>query len=222
MASTAGANPSSNKPSGFMSDYMSDLSHSQDLNSFLQKNQPTYDPNTNSTTATTSAATPAAVSNADTKTNNTQTPSSSSSSTSTSSRSPSTEPIPQPSSETTGGRRPYESKSPVGSHPLPTAHSVFQKKAIHTAALDNCADLNMELTDCLMGRSGSWWDRASMCMKAKEQFALCCRLNKEALQEKGYAKEGNTAAQDLAILDYADEVTQKAMKEGTDSTQGKK
>lgn len=60
-----------------------------------------------------------------------------------------------------------------------------------------------------------------MCMKAKEQFALCCRLNKEALQEKGYAKEGNTAAQDLAILDYADEVTQKAMKEGT-STQEKK
>ncbi|KAK3838688.1 MAG: hypothetical protein JOS17DRAFT_303067 [Linnemannia elongata] len=221
MSSTAGANPSSNKPSGFMSGYMSDLSQSQDLNSFLQKNQPTYDPNTNSTTTTTtSAATPPVTSSADTKTNDTHT-TSPSSSTPTSSTSPSTEPSSQPSSETTGGRRPYETKTPVGSHPLPTAHSVFQKKAIHTAALDNCADLNMELTDCLMGRSGSWWDRASMCMKAKEQFALCCRLNKEALQEKGYAKEGNTAAQDLAILDYADEVTQKAMKEGT-STQEKK
>ncbi|KAF8938697.1 hypothetical protein BGZ47_008461 [Haplosporangium gracile] len=212
MAST-GANPSSNKPSGFMSGYMSDLSHSQDLNSFLQKNQPTYDSSSSSTT-TTSAATTAAAANVDTKTNDAHTPSSSSPPTSPA---PSTEPSPS-SETTTGGRRPYEAKTSVGSHPLPTAHSVFQKKAIHNAALDNCADLNMELTDCLMGRSGSWWDRASMCMKAKEQFALCCRLNKEALQEKGYAKEGNTAAQDLAILDYADEVTQKAMKEGTTTT----
>ncbi|KAF9148107.1 hypothetical protein BG015_010183 [Linnemannia schmuckeri] len=217
MAS-AGANPSSNKPSGFMSGYMSDLSHSQDLNSFLQKNQPTYDPNSNNTT-TTSAATTAAAANVDTKTNDTHT---ASSPPPPPPPAPSTEPL--PSSETTKeGRRPYETKTPVGSHPLPTAHSVYQKKAIHNAALDNCADLNMELTDCLMGRSGSWWDRASMCMKAKEQFALCCRLNKEALQEKGYAKEGNTAAQDLAILDYADEVTQKAMKEGiTKTTQEKK
>ncbi|KAG0284907.1 hypothetical protein BGZ96_010757 [Linnemannia gamsii] len=221
MAS-AGANPSSNKPSGFMSGYMSDLSQAQDLNSFLQKNQPAYDPNSNNTTTTTSsaAAQPTAAT-ADTKPNDTQHPSTSNSTSTSSSSSASSSESTQTSSEATGGSKPYDAKMSVGSHPLPTAHAVFQKKAIHEAALDNCADLNMELTDCLMGRSGSWWDRASMCMKAKEQFALCCRLNKEALQERGYAKEGNTAAQDLAILDYADELTQKAMKEDTAPTQEK-
>ncbi|KAF9122320.1 hypothetical protein BGW39_009846 [Mortierella sp. 14UC] len=210
--SAGGANPSSSKPSGFMSGYMSDLSQSQDLNSFLQKNQPTYDPNSSSSTA--AGATP---SNADTASKDTHTPSSSSSPSSTSSQSSqsstSSTSTPSEPPPTAGRRKSFDSKAPVGSHPLPTAHAVFQKKAIHNAALDNCADLNMELTDCLMGRAGTWWDRASMCMKAKERFALCCRLNKEALQEKGYAKEGNTAAQDVAILDYADEVTQKAMKE---------
>lgn len=180
MAS-AGANSSSKKPSGYMSEYMSDLSQSQDLNSFLQKNQPTYDPNSNSTTTASSAAAAAqpAAPNADITTNDTQHPSTTSNSTPTSSSSSaSSSESTQPSPEATGGRRPYDTKTPVGSHLLPTAHAVFQKKAIHEAALDNCADLNMELTDCLMGRSGSWWDRASMCMKAKEQFALCCRLNK--------------------------------------------
>ncbi|KAK3843008.1 MAG: hypothetical protein J3R72DRAFT_523043 [Linnemannia gamsii] len=231
--STGGANPSSSKPSGFMSGYMSDLSQTQDLNSFLQKNQPSYVTNSNSTTTSTAAAPAPVASNTDTDTkpkdmHTSSTPTSSTSSStplspssSSSSSSPPTESVPTPTAAAAaegGGRKPFGANTPIGAHPLPTAHSVFQKKAIHSAALDNCADLNMEMTDCLMGRAGTWWDRATMCMKAKERFALCCRLNKEALQEKGYAKEGNTAAQDVAILDYADEVTQKAMKEGPNNT----
>ncbi|KAG0214591.1 hypothetical protein BGX33_002013 [Mortierella sp. NVP41] len=202
MAST-GTNSSSDKSSGFMSGYMSDLSQSQDLNSFLQKNQPTYDPNSTSTSTTTATSKAPEDTHTNTATNTSFPSSSSSTSTSTSET---TEP----------GRNPFDAKTPVGSHPLPNAHTIYQKKAIQNAALDNCADLNMELTDCLMGKAGTWWDRASMCMKAKERFALCCRLNKEVLQERGYAKEGNTAEQNLAILDYADEVTQKAMKEDAD------
>ncbi|KAG0380756.1 hypothetical protein BGX24_005401 [Mortierella sp. AD032] len=232
--STGGANPSSSKPSGFMSGYMSDLSQTQDLNSFLQKNQPSYVTNSNSTTTSTAAAPAPMASNTDTDTkpkdmHTSSTPTSSTSSStplspsssSSSSSSPPTESVPTPTAAAAaegGGRKPFGANTPIGAHPLPTAHSVFQKKAIHSAALDNCADLNMEMTDCLMGRAGTWWDRATMCMKAKERFALCCRLNKEALQDKGYAKEGNTAAQDVAILDYADEVTQKAMKEGPNNT----
>ncbi|KAF9962801.1 hypothetical protein BGZ70_007877 [Mortierella alpina] len=79
--------------------------------------------------------------------------------------------------------------------------------------MDNCADLNMELSGCLLGKAGTWWDRASMCMKAKERFGKCCRLNREVLENKGYAREGNTREQNQKIQDYADEYTQKAMKE---------
>ncbi|KAF9321908.1 hypothetical protein BG003_010164 [Podila horticola] len=178
-----------------MSEYMSDLSQSQDLNAFLQQNQPTYDPKSHSTPSP-------SVPVSDTPSSST---SSSTSSSSTSSSGSSSD------AKSTSHKKPFDNAS-AGSHPLPSAHAVFQKQAIQTASLDNCADLNMELTDCLLGKAGTWWDRASMCMKAKEKFGKCCRLNRELLHEKGYAKEGNTAAQDRAILDYADKVVQEAMK----------
>ncbi|KAF8991284.1 hypothetical protein BGZ52_013269, partial [Haplosporangium bisporale] len=149
----ATSTPTSGSGQGFMSEYMSDLSQSQDLNAFLQQNQPTYDPASHSTPLPS------------------DTPSSSSSSSSSSSTSSSSS-----GSSTTSQRKPFD--APVGSHPLPSAHAVFQKQAIQTASLDNCADLNVELTDCLLGKAGTWWDRASMCMKAKEKFGKCCRLNK--------------------------------------------
>ncbi|KAF8933094.1 hypothetical protein EDD21DRAFT_439362 [Dissophora ornata] len=198
MASSTGSGTSSGKPPGFMSGYMSDLPQSEDLNSFLQKNQPAYDPNSHSTPTDTHAAT---------------TPTSSSTATENdtkSSQDSSSKPSSSASSEST--RKPFDSKTLVGSHPLPTAHAKYQRQAIQNAALDNCADLNMVLTDCLLGKSGTWWDRASMCMKAKEQMQKCCRLNREILEERGYAKEGNTPEQDRVILDYADEQAQKAMK----------
>ncbi|KAF9186106.1 hypothetical protein BGZ51_002231 [Haplosporangium sp. Z 767] len=179
---------SSGKPEGFMSEYMSDLK-SQDLNSFLQQNQPVYDKSTPSKSTQTSQ-------NSHTTGTSSSTPSSDTS-----------------THAQTSERQPFTSKMPVGAHPLPSAHAVYQKQAIHTAALGNCADLNMELSDCLTGRAGTWWDRATMCMKAKERLGKCCQLNKEFLQEKGFASEGNTPAQDQAILDYADDATQKAMKE---------
>ncbi|KAG0082733.1 hypothetical protein BGZ93_010566 [Podila epicladia] len=174
---------------GFMSEYMSDLSQSQDLSAFLQQNQPTYDPKSHSTP---SPSVPVS-----------DTPSSTSSSSASSGSSS--------GAKSTSHKKPFDTAS-AGSHPLPSAHAVFQKQAIQTASLDNCADFNMELTDCLLGKAGTWWDRASMCMKAKEKFGKCCRLNRELLQERGYAKEGNTAAQDRAILDYADKVVQETMK----------
>ncbi|KAI1307870.1 hypothetical protein EDD11_004372 [Mortierella claussenii] len=193
MSSSTGSAASSGRPTEFMSEYMSGLSQSQDLNSFLQKNQPTYDPNNSSTDSNTIVDKPAKEPGQDSSSSSTPSGSESSSSST---------------------QKPFDFKMPVGSHPLPSAHAVYQKKAIHSAALDNCADLNVELTDCLMGKSGSWWDRASMCMKAKELFQQCCHLNKEILQEQGYANEGNTPEQDRAIMDYADDHTQKAMKEG--------
>ncbi|KAG0337885.1 hypothetical protein BG005_003922 [Podila minutissima] len=185
---SASSSSTSGSGQGFMSEYMSDLGQSQDLNAFLQQNQPTYDPKSHSTP---SPSVPVS-----------DTPSSSSSTSSSGSSS---------DAKSTSHKKPFDTVT-AGSHPLPSAHAVFQKQAIQTASLDNCADLNMELTDCLLGKAGTWWDRASMCMKAKERFGKCCRLNRELLHEKGYAKEGNTAAQDRAILDYTDKVVQEAMK----------
>ncbi|KAG0211615.1 hypothetical protein BGX28_007666 [Mortierella sp. GBA30] len=197
MAST-GSSSSAGKSAGFMAGYMSDLSQSQDMNSFLQKNQPTYNPSVSNTSSSTSSGT--AVSGA--KGTNIS-PESNQESPESSKTSPASEPT----------KKPFDSNTPVGSHPLPNAHSIYQRHAIQTAAMDNCADLNMELTDCLLGKAGTWWDRASMCMKAKEKFGKCCRLNREVLEAKGYAQEGNTPEQDRTIMDYADDVTQKAIKE---------
>ncbi|KAG0057318.1 hypothetical protein BGZ83_011561 [Gryganskiella cystojenkinii] len=181
---------------GFMSEYMSDLSQSQDINSFLQKNKPTYDPSAASTTPSTSSS---SSTTSFPTTNHTTTSKDDKSSTSTSSADSS--------------KKPFDNRTQAGSHPLPMGHTVAQKHAIQTAAMDNCADLNAELTDCLLGKAGTWWDRASMCMKQKEKFGKCCRLNKEALIEKRYAREGNTPEQDRAILDSADVYAQRAMKE---------
>ncbi|KAF9327750.1 hypothetical protein BG006_008989, partial [Podila minutissima] len=153
MTPTSASSSTSGSGQEFMSEYMSDLGHSQDLNAFLQQNQPTYDPKSHSTP---SPSVPVS-----------DTPSSSSTSPSGSSS----------DAKSTSHKKPFDTAS-AGSHPLPSAHAVFQKQAIQTASLDNCADLNMELTDCLLGKAGTWWDRASMCMKAKEKFGKCCRLNR--------------------------------------------
>ncbi|KAK3826077.1 MAG: hypothetical protein J3Q66DRAFT_329360 [Benniella sp.] len=196
MTSATTGSGSTGKPAGFMSEYMSDLSQSQDLNSFLRENQPTY--NRNSSSSSPSAST------------DTTTPSSSSS---TASAEPSSSSSKTPPSSGSDTGKYHDPQASVGTRSLPNAHAVYQKQAIHQAALDNCADYNIELTNCLTGVSGSWWDRASMCMKAKEQFQRCCRLNREALQEKGFANEGNTPEQDRFIQDSVDDFAQKAMKE---------
>ncbi|KAG0301710.1 hypothetical protein BGZ98_008123, partial [Dissophora globulifera] len=170
MASPKGTESSSGKPAGFMSEYMTGLSQSQDLNSFLQKNQPAYDPKSHSTqssAADLAAATATATTTTPLKTRTTPP------TTTTSGTSPPTGATgvpPLDSGETSSDSNSSESATPnrptttrvAGSHPLPDAHSVFQKHAIQKAALDNCADVNIELTDCLLGRSGTWWDRASM------------------------------------------------------------
>jgi len=149
----AGAGPKGSS-TGFMSEYMSDLSQHQDINSFLQQNKPSYDPN-NLRTSTSSST--------------------------------SSEPAPPktphsaegtPESTSDSSRKPFDSNSQAGSRPMPQGHTAQQKHAIQVAAMDNCADLNAEMTDCLLGRAGTWWDRASMCMKAKEKFGKCCQLNK--------------------------------------------
>ncbi|KAF9422756.1 hypothetical protein BGZ94_008504 [Podila epigama] len=210
---TSGSQGSSSGQQRFMSDYMSDLSQSQDLSAFLQQNQPTFDRNKYSQveSSTTSpkdnsdgVSVPPPPPHQKQEQQQQQQSSASSSSSSSASASESS------SSET---RKPFTKSTLAGSHPLPSAHAMVQKQAIQNAALDNCADLNMELTDCLLGKAGTWWDRASMCMKAKERFGKCCRLNKEILQEQGFAKEGNTAAQDRVILDYADKFVQETMKD---------
>ncbi|KAF9582149.1 hypothetical protein BGW38_000585, partial [Lunasporangiospora selenospora] len=180
---------SSGKNSDFMSEYMSGLHQSQDLNAFLQKNQPTYDPSQQNHPKSSSAAFPQ-------------------------NQTPGSESMPETSQSAKKESAPsgLDPRAPPGSHPMPSAHLAQQRQAIEHAAMDNCADLNAELTDCLLGRSGTWWDRASMCMKAKERFAKCCRLNREFLQQAGFAKEGNTVAEDRAIQDQADRVMQEAMK----------
>ncbi|KAF9901269.1 hypothetical protein BX616_002318 [Lobosporangium transversale] len=199
MTSTKGST-SSEKPTGFMSEYMSDLSQSQDLDSFLKKNQPTFDPNSHKTASASTRSTD--TNDAPANQQESYTPSSTTTAAASSSSS---------SSSTSSKQKMLGSK--ISTEPSLLEHTIHQRKAIHAAALDNCADINMELTDCLMGRSGTWWDRASMCMKAKETLQLCCRLNKDILQEKGYAREGNTPEQDRAIMDYADDEVQKIMKE---------
>jgi hypothetical protein len=87
----------------------------------------------------------------------------------------------------------------VGTRSLPNAHAVYQKQAIHQAALDNCADYNIELTNCLTGVSGSWWDRASMCMKAKEQFQRCCRLNRVSVYPQKCDQRSTSVYQSSAL-----------------------
>ncbi|KAF9164979.1 hypothetical protein DFQ26_000809 [Actinomortierella ambigua] len=178
----------------FMSSYMSGLNQGQDSHSFLQQNQPTFtSPNQQQqqqqappTTSTAAAQT---------------LPSSASGSHASA-----------PADQT---KRPAfdEATTIPGAHPLPSGHNKEQREAIHKAALDNCADLNLELADCLLGRAGTWWDRASMCMKQKERFSKCCIINKDILTEREYGKEGNTPQQDRDILDYADKIAQAKLKE---------
>ncbi|KAF8948733.1 hypothetical protein BGZ46_005313 [Entomortierella lignicola] len=194
---------SSGKPEGFVSEFVSDLSQSQDLNSFLKKNQPTYDPNSHTSSSSSPTATLSSSNNKD-KDSKSQENTSSSASPSTSTKF-------VPSSGST--EKPIDVKMLAASQKIANGHLHYQRQAIHTASLDNCADLNMELKDCLVGKSGTWWDRASMCMKAKEQLQKCCTLNKEILQERGYAREGNTPEKDREIQDYADEQVQKIIKE---------
>ncbi|KAF9975943.1 hypothetical protein BGZ73_000232 [Actinomortierella ambigua] len=182
-SSTNGSNDTHTK--SFMSSYMSGLNQAQDSHSFLQQNQPTF-----TSPDQQQQALP----------NNAATPTSSGAHTSASPDQPK-----KPAFD--------EATTIPGAHPLPAGHSKEQREAIHKAALDNCADLNLELADCLMGRAGSWWDRASMCMKQKERFGKCCRINKEILTERDYGKDGNTSQQDLEILIYADKTAQAALKE---------
>ncbi|KAF9938010.1 hypothetical protein BGZ75_009309 [Mortierella antarctica] len=214
---SSGTGTSTGTPTGFMAEYMSDLKQSQDLTSFLQQNQPAYNPTTSSTSATpagtelSSASKDASAKSGSTDessdTNNTSSSSSDSSSSSSS--------IPSSFSSTSSDptTRPLDGKSTAASHTVPSAHAIYQRHATQGAAMDNCADLNMELADCLSGKAGTWWDRASMCMKAKERFGKCCRLNREVLEKKGYAREGNTREQNQEIQDYADDYTQKVMKD---------
>ncbi|KAF9106484.1 hypothetical protein BGX27_009139 [Mortierella sp. AM989] len=198
---------SSGKPAEFMSEYMSGLNQSQDLNSFLQKNQPAFDPNSHSSSSSSGVneASSSNIKDAETKSQNASSGSSSTSSTSSSSSTFTA------SSGST--QKPIDLKMLAASQAMTNGHLHYQRQAIQSAAMDNCADLNMELSDCLAGKTGTWWERASMCMKAKEQLQKCCRLNREILQEKGYAREGNTPEQDREIMDYADDHVQKAMKE---------
>ncbi|KAI9497134.1 hypothetical protein BDB00DRAFT_805121 [Zychaea mexicana] len=51
-----------------------------------------------------------------------------------------------------------------------------QKKEIHEAALDNCADLHSELLTCF--KDGSWWDKAKMCEHQKQKFWDCYKKQK--------------------------------------------
>ncbi|KAG0226060.1 hypothetical protein BGW41_004409 [Actinomortierella wolfii] len=188
--SSASSENSYNHPKkSFMSSYMSDLNQSQDNRSFLQQNQPTFtspDQRQRQTPPNSTSSSGTTATAAGTQATTTAT-------------------LPKPAFN--------EATTIPGAHPLPTGHSKEQKQAIHKGALDNCADLNLELTDCLMGRSGSWWDRASMCMRQKERFSKCLRINKEILMEREYGKEGNTPKQDQEILDYADKTAQAALKE---------
>ncbi|KAF9952742.1 hypothetical protein BGZ72_005970 [Mortierella alpina] len=207
MAS-AGTDTSAGKPAGFMAEYMSDLRQSQDLTSFLQQNQPTYNPNTSSASSSPASA---AVSPAIKDTTASSGSAHETSNTDSTGTSPSSSSSSSTSSDST--TRPMDGKTTAGAHPLPNAHTIYQRHATQGAAMDNCADLNMELTECLLGKAGTWWDRASMCMKAKERFGKCCRINREVLEKKGYAREGNTREENQAIQDYADDFTQKAMKD---------
>lgn len=51
-----------------------------------------------------------------------------------------------------------------------------QRKEIHNAAQDNCADLHAELWSCF--KDGSWWDKAKMCEAQKQKFWACYNKQK--------------------------------------------
>ncbi|KAF9434760.1 hypothetical protein BGZ76_007488 [Entomortierella beljakovae] len=191
---------SSEKPTGFMSEYMSDLGQSQDLNSFLEKNQPTYDPNSHSHAPASGTASESTFNTKNSKEKSQDRFSQSEKS------------QPAPSSAPSESKK-SDLKDLAKSHSIGDSNYHYQRQAIKSAALDNCADINMDLSECMSGKSGTWRDLASLCVEKNRLLQSCLKLNKVVLHEKGYARAGNTPEQDQVILGYADEQVQKALKE---------
>lgn len=54
-----------------------------------------------------------------------------------------------------------------------------QKREIHEKAIDNCADLHVDLLTCF--KDGSWWDKAKMCEHQKQKFWKCYQSQKVRL-----------------------------------------
>ncbi|KAI9312168.1 hypothetical protein BX666DRAFT_1881194 [Dichotomocladium elegans] len=72
-----------------------------------------------------------------------------------------------------------------------------QKREIHEKALDNCADLHVDLMTCF--KDGSWWDKARMCENQKQKFWKCYQTQKDFLKKANYKGPVSTPEEDAKI-----------------------
>ncbi|CCG82801.1 Putative uncharacterized protein [Taphrina deformans PYCC 5710] len=87
--------------------------------------------------------------------------------------------------------------------------SKSRKAQINAGAMFNCAIAEYELNECFT--SGSWWDKSKLCEPQKNAFWDCLESNKKALKILGYAETGNTDAQNVKILEVADDLCLKEL-----------
>ncbi|KAI9271732.1 hypothetical protein BDA99DRAFT_500848 [Phascolomyces articulosus] len=171
-------------------DYVESFVKDKDLENYLSKNQPQYDPN--KATTTIEEQTPSEKTTHD--------------NTTTSSK-PSTFNFHERSKNPFANEE--QQKSPMGQE-IPQKQNVMyvvrdfldQKKEIHEIAVDNCADLHSELLTCF--KDGSWWDKAKMCEHQKQRFWNCYNKQKSFLKDANYRGPDNTPEQDSKI--YRDSI----------------
>ncbi|CDH60403.1 predicted protein [Lichtheimia corymbifera JMRC:FSU:9682] len=72
-----------------------------------------------------------------------------------------------------------------------------QKREIHEKAIDNCADLHVDLLTCF--KDGSWWDKAKMCEHQKQKFWKCYQSQKDFLKKANYKGPVSTPEHDKEI-----------------------
>ncbi|CDS06175.1 hypothetical protein LRAMOSA08703 [Lichtheimia ramosa] len=72
-----------------------------------------------------------------------------------------------------------------------------QKREIHEKAIDNCADLHVDLLTCF--KDGSWWDKAKMCEHQKQKFWKCYQSQKDFLKKANYKGPVSTPEDDKEI-----------------------
>ncbi|RUS21758.1 hypothetical protein BC937DRAFT_91513 [Endogone sp. FLAS-F59071] len=89
-----------------------------------------------------------------------------------------------------------------------------QKREIHQAALDNCADLHSDLLTCF--QTGSWWDKARLCEDQKQKFWNCYNEQKKTLKDLNYKSSINTPQENEEILRRAELVARVSKGQNSD------
>ncbi|ORY91825.1 hypothetical protein BCR43DRAFT_527164 [Syncephalastrum racemosum] len=178
-------------PQGTAREYVESYVKEQDVQDYLSQQQPKYDPHKAQQQASETSRHEA---DAQERQRGQQKPHSSQSI-----HLPTVNPIPATDNQQTNEEQREEQQQPqiVWTY----RDAADQRKEIHNAAQDNCADLHAELWSCF--KDGSWWDKAKMCEAQKQKFWACYNKQKKFLKEANYKGPINVPEQDDKILQEA-------------------